>query len=59
MRFVPLPDSDTVKIKGALKALDDEWAARAKEKGLPAEEILKYADAMAQRYKAVKRVNVV
>jgi TRAP-type C4-dicarboxylate transport system substrate-binding protein len=59
VRFVPLPDSDTVKIKGALKALDDEWAARAKEKGLPAEEILKYADAMAQRYKAVKRVNVV
>jgi len=59
VRFVPLPDSDTAKIKGALKALDDEWGARAKGKGLPAEEILKYADAMAQRYKAVKRVNVV
>jgi TRAP-type C4-dicarboxylate transport system substrate-binding protein len=59
VRFVPLPDSDTARIKGALKALDDEWAAKAKEKSLPAGEILEYADAMAQRYKAVKRVNVV
>jgi TRAP-type C4-dicarboxylate transport system substrate-binding protein len=59
VRFVPLPESDTAKIKGALKILDDEWLAKAKEKGLPGEEILKYADAMAQRYKAAKRVNVV
>jgi hypothetical protein len=39
--------------------LDDEWIAKAKEKGLPADEIMKYADDMAARYVAVKRVNVV
>ena len=50
VRFVPLPDTDAGKIKSELKGLDDEWLARAKEKGLPGEEIMKYADAMAQRY---------
>ena len=59
VRFVPLPESDAAKIKRELKVLDDEWLAKAKEKELPGEEIMKYADAMAQRYKAVKRVNIV
>jgi TRAP-type C4-dicarboxylate transport system substrate-binding protein len=59
VRFSSLPASDTAKIKTALKSLDDEWIAKAKEKGLPADEIMKYADDMAARYVAVKRVNVV
>lgn len=59
VRFSALPNSDTAKIKAALKSLDDDWLAKAKEKGLPGEEIMKYADDMALRYTATKRVNVV
>ena len=59
VQFTSLPDSDTGKIKTALKALNDEWLAKAKEKGLPGEEIMKYALDMAERYRSVKRVNVV
>ena len=59
VQFTSLPDSDTAKIRTALKALNDEWLAKAKDKGLPGDEIMKYALDMAERYKAAKRVNVV
>jgi hypothetical protein len=59
VRFSSLPATDTAKIKAALKSLDDDWLAKAKEKGLPGQEIMKYADDMAARYAAAKRVNVV
>jgi TRAP-type C4-dicarboxylate transport system substrate-binding protein len=59
VKFNSLPDSDTAKIKAALKPLNDEWLAEAKKRGLPGEEIIKYALDMADRYKAAKRVNVV
>lgn len=59
VQFTSLPDSDTAKIRTALKALNDEWLAKAKDKGLPGDEIMKYALDMAERYKSAKRVNVV
>ena len=44
--------TDTAKIKAALKPLNDEWLAEAKKRGLPGEEIIRYALDMADRYKA-------
>jgi TRAP-type C4-dicarboxylate transport system substrate-binding protein len=58
VRFAALPESEVPRIKGALKALTDEWLAEAKKRGLPGEEIMAYALAMAERYRAAKRVNV-
>ena len=59
VQFTALPDADTGRIRQSLKVLNDEWLAKAKEKGLPGDEIMKYALDMAERYRAVKRVNVV
>jgi TRAP-type C4-dicarboxylate transport system substrate-binding protein len=58
VRFVNLPDADGPKIRAALKGLGDDWLAKAKEKNLPGEEIMAYASAMAERYRSVRRVNV-
>jgi len=59
VRFSALPESDGPRIKAALKALSEEWLAEARKKGLPGEEIMGYALAMAEHYRASKRVNVV
>jgi TRAP-type C4-dicarboxylate transport system substrate-binding protein len=56
--FVSLSDAEVAKTKQALKGLEDDWLAEAKKRNLPGEEILAYARAMVEAYKAQKRVNI-
>jgi hypothetical protein len=58
VRFVDLPEADVTKARTALKILEEEWLAEAKKRNLPGEEIIGYARAMAEQYRAAKRVNV-
>jgi TRAP-type C4-dicarboxylate transport system substrate-binding protein len=56
--FATLSDADVDKAKAALRPLEDEWLAEAAKRNLPGPEILAYARTMADKYRAVKRVNV-
>ena len=58
VQFVDLVDADVGKARAALKVLEEEWLAEAKKRNLPGDEILAYARAMAEQYRAAKRVNV-
>ena len=59
VEFVTLPEADVAKAREALKPLETEWLALAKEKGFNGEEILSYARDMVQNYRADTEVNVV
>jgi TRAP-type C4-dicarboxylate transport system substrate-binding protein len=56
--FFTWPEAELAKAKQALKPLEEEWLAEAKKRNLPGEEILAYARAMVEVYKAQKRVNI-
>lgn len=58
VNFVTLPEGEVAKARQALKPLEEEWLAEAKKRNLPGEEILAYARAMVEAYKAQKRVNI-
>jgi len=53
-----LPEADVEEVKSRLAVLEERWIEEANGKGLPAEEILEYARAQAEAYKAEKVVNV-
>ena len=58
VNFVTLPPAEVEKAKAALKELEEEWLVEAKKRNLPGEEIIAYARAMVDVYRAEKRVNV-
>jgi hypothetical protein len=53
-----MADAEVAKIRERLKVLEEEWLAEARKRNLPGDEILAYARAMAQQYRAEKVVNV-
>lgn len=58
VEFIELSEDDTAAMREKLSPLEAEWLAQAKEKGFDGQEILDYARAMVQFYKADKVVNV-
>jgi TRAP-type C4-dicarboxylate transport system substrate-binding protein len=56
--FVTLPDADVQQMRERLRVLEEEWLAEAAKRNLPGQEILSYARAITQAYRAEKRVNV-
>lgn len=53
-----LSEADVEEAKSRLASLTEKWLAEADGRGLPGQEILDYAKAMTQHYKAAKQVNV-
>ena len=58
VEFITLPEEDVTAARDKLKPLETEWLAQADEKGFPGQEILDYARAMVDVYRADKTVNV-
>jgi TRAP-type C4-dicarboxylate transport system substrate-binding protein len=58
VQFVTMADAEVAKVRERLKVLEEEWLAEARKRNLPGDEILAYARAMAQQYRAEKVVNV-
>jgi TRAP-type C4-dicarboxylate transport system substrate-binding protein len=58
VEFATWPPAEVSKARSALKVLEEEWLAEAKKRNLPGEEIIAYARAMVDKYRAEKRVNV-
>jgi TRAP-type C4-dicarboxylate transport system substrate-binding protein len=56
--FSSLPEAEAPRIREMLVGLERDWLQEAQRKNLPGAEILAYARAMAEHYKALKRVNV-
>lgn len=58
VQFSSLPESDGPRIREAVRVLETEWLQEAQRRNLPGPEIIAYARAMAENYRAAKRVNV-
>lgn len=58
VEFLTMSDADLAAAREALKPLEDEWLAQAKEKGFDGEEILAYTREMVDFYRIDKVVNV-
>ncbi|MDQ4061314.1 MAG: TRAP transporter substrate-binding protein [Pseudomonadota bacterium] len=53
-----LAPEELAKVKEKLQPLEKEWLAEAEKRGLPGQEILSYARAMVEAYRADRRVNI-
>ena len=58
VEFITLSDEDLASAREKLKPLEAEWIEQADGKGFDGEEILDYARAMVEQYRADKVVNV-
>ncbi|MEY8838166.1 hypothetical protein AB9K41_03885, partial [Cribrihabitans sp. XS_ASV171] len=58
VEFLSLSDEDVATARERLKPLEAEWLEQANGKGFDGEEILSYARAMVEHYRADKTVNV-
>ncbi len=58
VEFLSMSDEDVATARERLKPLETEWLEQANGKGFDGEEILSYARAMVEHYRADKTVNV-
>lgn len=60
-RGVPIetmPEEEVQRVRETLSTFEEEWIAEANARGLPGEEIVSYARAMVDSYRADREVNV-
>ncbi|MFD2739455.1 TRAP transporter substrate-binding protein [Sulfitobacter aestuarii] len=58
VEFITLPEGEVGAAREKLQPLETEWLAQATEKGFEGQQILDYARAMVDHYRADKSVNV-